>query len=101
MHLLARCLWVVAGLGVFAATSVADARPDVRQLSCQAANALVGQSGEIVMSTGRTTFRRFVRDLGFCARYQSLEPYQAVAADTDACVIRSICVDRKRTGDQR
>ena len=92
---------VVVALAAAAVPSPADARPDVREMSCAAVNDLVDRSGVIVVTTGPSTFQRFVSGLRYCDRYQSLSPFRTAASDTPACVVESICIDPKRTGDQR
>ena len=60
-----------AGLALAAAliagsTVAAHARPDVRDLSCREARALVRDAGAIVMTTGRHTYDRFVSSEAYC-----------------------------------
>ncbi|WP_208988352.1 hypothetical protein [Labrenzia sp. VG12] len=46
--------------------SAQSGRPDTRQLTCTQAQALVKQRGSIVMTTGATTFEKFVADARYC-----------------------------------
>ena len=50
-----------------ASTALAQSgRPDTRQLTCAQAQALVKQRGSVVMTTGATTFDKFVADASYC-----------------------------------
>jgi hypothetical protein len=92
---------LVPALASAAVAPTADARPDTRQLSCAAVNDLVGRSGEIVMTTGPTTFQRFVADKRYCDRYETLLTFETAARDTPQCVVQSVCFNLKHTGGQR
>ncbi|WP_422374747.1 hypothetical protein [Roseibium sp.] len=48
------------------ATSAQSGRPDTRQMTCAQAQALVKQRGSVVMTTGATTFERFIADASYC-----------------------------------
>lgn len=47
-------------------TSAQSGRPDTRQLTCGQAQALVKERGSVVLTTGATTFDKFVADASYC-----------------------------------
>ncbi|WP_460084142.1 hypothetical protein [Roseibium sp. LAB1] len=62
-------LLTFAFLGVFAAVEPATAqagRPDTRSMTCAQAQELVRKSGSIVLTTGPSTFDRFVANGSYC-----------------------------------
>lgn len=57
------------GLGLLVFPPVfahAQARPDVRNMSCGEARSLIRQQGAAVLTTGRHTYDRFVSNERFC-----------------------------------
>ncbi len=46
--------------------SIAEARPDVRSMTCKQLQAFVMKNGAVVMNTGPRTYNRFVYHRGFC-----------------------------------
>jgi hypothetical protein len=74
----------------------AQARTATTTLSCSAAAALVTERGAIVLSTGPTTYDRFVAGGGACDRNQTTEPAYEGTADVQQCFIGYRC--RGRTG---
>jgi hypothetical protein len=74
----------------------AQARTATTTLSCSAAAALVTERGAIVLSTGPTTYDRFVAGGSACDRYQTTEPAYERTADAQQCFIGYRC--RGRTG---
>jgi hypothetical protein len=58
---------LAAGLAVLAAGGPAFARPDTRAMSCVEAQALVGQNGAVVLTTGAHTYNRFVVNGLYCS----------------------------------
>ncbi len=93
MRLSKRIAWVVS-LGVLFLVvqySTSTARPAVYKMSCRQAIELVSKAGAIVLSTGDTTFDRFVRDQGFCDRGKGTTPAWAAAADNPTCAIGYTC----------
>jgi hypothetical protein len=87
-----RCLLLVAlcasGIGP------ADARIDVRTLTCAQARALVQSEGAIVLTTGRYTYDRFVSDHRFCDRDEVTRPRRTPTRDDEACRIGCVCQPR-------
>ena len=53
----------LAGMAI-CATSVADARPDTRAMTCEQTQALIKSHRSVVLTTGRNTYDRYVRRVG-------------------------------------
>jgi hypothetical protein len=74
------------GLSVFiatlAVTSIAGARPNTANMSCEEAAAMVTRSGSIVLSTGVNTYDRFVATNLFCMSGETTEPGLAPTIDS-------------------
>ncbi|MBJ3774124.1 hypothetical protein [Acuticoccus mangrovi] len=85
-------LAVAVTVGALTATAApAAARPDTRTMTCAEANALVRREGQVVMTTGTYTYRRFVANVGYCDRWQGIKPEYAPSRDNPKCVMHSVC----------
>ena len=81
-----------AGMMLFAVgTSGAEARPNTTKMSCKAAAALVASYGAIVLSTGPTTYDRYVSDGGYCNPDEITKPAFVPTADNPQCFIGYYC----------
>lgn len=70
----------------------AQARPDTRQLTCAQAQALVKQRGSVVMTTGPTTFDKFVATSNYCSPdAKMLRPKFAPTKDNKKCAVGNQC----------
>jgi hypothetical protein len=49
---------------LLAATSLADARPDTRAMTCEQIHALIQSRYAVVFTTGKNTYDRYVRQFG-------------------------------------
>jgi hypothetical protein len=58
-----RSIAFLAGMAV-CVTSVADARPDTRAMTCEQTHALIKSHRSAVLTTGRNTYDRYVRQFG-------------------------------------
>lgn len=91
------CALVAICLGLTISLSgdgFAQARPDLRNMTCAQARDIVYQYGAVVMTTGQHTFKRFVIGQGFC-----FYPYVARGAwvatkDSPSCRIGFTCEQR-------
>lgn len=54
----------LAGMAVCCATSVAEARPDTRTMSCEQLQQLIQSRHAVVLTTGPNTYDRYVRQFG-------------------------------------
>ncbi len=57
-------LALIVGTALFATTGTAYARPDTRTMTCEATQRLVRSHHSAVLTTGRNTYDRFVRQFG-------------------------------------
>jgi hypothetical protein len=87
---------VAACLALCAASPcLSQGRPDTTTMSCQAAASLVGARGAIVLSTGPTTYDRYVLDEGFCTRDEITKPAFVPTADNRQCFIGYYCFPKQ------
>jgi len=89
---------IAALLALNIGQSAAQARPDVRAMSCQQAQGLVIQRGAVVMTTGRYTYHRFVSGRRYCDRWQDVRPAYSAAADGAQCQVGWECFTRYPSG---
>ena len=75
-----------------AAPVVAQGRPDTRRMSCDQAQDLVDRHGAIVMTTGRYTYERIVRNRTYCDYDENVWQVYAPTRDEDRCNIGYKCV---------
>jgi hypothetical protein len=89
----------LVGLGVCLALcatnpSVAQERPNTAAMPCRAAAALVSASGAIVLSTGPSTYDRYVNGDRYCQRDEVSMPAFVRSADNPQCFIGYYCISR-------
>ena len=83
---------LIFGLLVAACSyQVAEARPDVRRMTCATAQATVQHYGSIVLTTGQYTYARIVSGLGYCGPQEDTQLITAPTLDSPACRIGYIC----------
>lgn len=91
------CIRAAAGLVALAAWPVdAGARPDARTMRCAEAQSLIERSGAAVVTTGPSTYERFVATAAYCIHGESLRPAWIATADERQCPIGWTCEDRFR-----
>ncbi len=93
------CLPPVAlaiAFSVVASAAFAQARPFTPRLSCSEAAAIVMARGGVVLSTGATTYDRYVRDRSFCQISEVLKPAFVATASNPQCFIGYTCVESSR-----
>jgi hypothetical protein len=78
-------------VSMMCATNVAEARPDVRQMTCKSAAALVKKSGKVVMTTGNHTYDRIMANQSSCS---SARKYLAPTRDNKSCFVGYKCDTR-------
>lgn len=76
--------------------ALAQGRPLTLQMSCNGARQLVASQGAVVLSTGPTTYDRYVGGYGQCVLGETLEPAWVPAADTPQCLVGYRCVERTK-----
>jgi hypothetical protein len=83
-------------LAMFApVAAISASRPDVRNMSCAAAQKLVAQRGGIVLTTGRYTYERFVSGQRFCESALYAHPAFVRTKDRRSCEIGYVCTDSR------
>ena len=77
-------------------SSVAFARPDVANMTCSYAQALVESKGAIVLSTGgQHLYNRFVVHGGYCLMGEVTRPAWVSTRDSGGCLIGYTCEERQ------
>lgn len=72
-------------------------RPSVWRMTCAQAQAVVFQSGSVVMNFTPTTYDRVVSQQNYCLFGEAMVPAYAVARDHPECLVGYTC----RQGDSR
>jgi hypothetical protein len=85
-HGMAVCLALCA-----ASPCLAQARPNTTTMSCKAAAGVVDAQGAVVLSTGPTTYDRYVASKSFCQFDEILRPAFVPTADNPQCFIGYYC----------
>jgi hypothetical protein len=85
----------IASLSV-GSDALAQGRPLTLQMSCYGARELVASQGAVVLSTGPTTYDRYVAAATQCVRGETLDHAWVPTADTAQCLIGYRCVERTR-----
>ena len=71
-------------------------RPDTRQMTCAQAQALVQQRGSVVMTTGPTTFDKFVANASYCLpQTNSVRAKYAPTKDNPKCAVGNRCFQNR------
>lgn len=78
-----------------AASSVA-ARPSTTTMTCGQAAATVAKAGAIVLTTGPTTYERFVATSAKCLQGELTEPATAPTTDSESCPVGYVCKQRQQ-----
>ena len=74
-----------------------SARPDTRKMTCAQAQALVKKRGSVVMTTGPSTFEKFISDARYCVpRTISVRPVFAPTRDNPQCAVGNRCFSNQR-----
>ena len=86
---------LLAVLLVAATPALAQVGPMTPTMTCAQARGLVAAHGAIVLSTGRTTYDRFVAHEGFCQRDEWAAPAWVPTRDTPQCPV-AVCREDER-----
>lgn len=78
-------------LAALMTATVAEARPDLRQMTCAQAQNLVRQHGAVVFTTGRNTYSMFVSNRSYCDWNQELFPQYGPTRDNRKCRVAFEC----------
>ncbi|QDG77120.1 hypothetical protein [Labrenzia sp. PHM005] len=75
----------------FAIATPAEARPDLRKMTCAQAQQLVLQHGAVVFTTGRHTYSMYVSNRSWCDWGQQLFPQYGPTRDNPKCHVAFEC----------
>ncbi|MCK7614141.1 hypothetical protein [Roseibium sediminicola] len=71
-------------------------RPDTRRLTCNEAQQLVQKSGSIVMTTGPSTFEKFVANASYCLpQSNQVRANFAPTKDNPECAVGNRCYQNR------
>ncbi len=74
------------------AAQAQSARPDTRQMTCAQAQSLVKQRGSVVMTTGPSTFDKFIANVSYCLpEANMMRPKFAPTKDNPKCPVGNKC----------
>ncbi|HEY0292317.1 MAG TPA: hypothetical protein VGC51_08260 [Hansschlegelia sp.] len=76
--------------------AAAEARPYAPEMSCRSLAAAVQSEGALVISTGPSTYDRFVSGGRYCERTQETEAAWIPAADEPQCFVGYTCRELQR-----
>lgn len=79
-------VFVVLGL-----SQIAQARPDLRTMTCAQAQQMVLRNGAVVFTTGPYTFSRYVADRRYCSRNETIVPQYGPTRDNPKCFVGYEC----------
>ncbi len=95
MTLLNKSLTVLTvAITLGAAISPAAARPDTRYMSCAAATSIVQANGAVILSTGRFTYDKYVKNHAYCNLNEVLRKAYVPTSDTRRCRIGFVCKNK-------
>ena len=72
-------------------SAIAQQRPSTVDMRCAQAAAIVAARGAVVLSTGGSTYDRFVSDSRYCGFTQTTVPAWVPAIDTPQCFVGYRC----------
>ncbi|AMN53196.1 MULTISPECIES: hypothetical protein [Stappiaceae] len=72
-------------------STAAEARPDLRKMTCAQAQNMVRQHGAVVFTTGQYTYSMFVSNRSYCDRNQVLFTQFGQTRDTPRCPVAFEC----------
>ena len=81
---------VLVAAGALAAAmlpAAAQGRPDARAMSCGEIRAMIDSHGAVVLTTGRHTYDRYVRDTRYCAPPEVAQATTIRTRDAAQCMV--------------
>ena len=79
------------GFAALAIATPAEARPDLRKMTCAQAQQMVLQHGAVVFTTGQHTYSMFVSNLSYCDYNQVLFTQYGQTRDARKCPVAYEC----------
>lgn len=87
---------IVATMLLLIGTPYAQARPDVRNMTCAQAKHMVQANGAVVFTFTNSTYDRVVKNRRYCDRHQDASKSIIVRTlDNNRCYIGKKCVEAK------
>jgi len=74
-------------------------RPDTRTLSCAIVVSLVQSRGAVLLSTGRYTYDKYVKNHAYCNVNEAIKRAFVPTADNNRCNVGYICKEKFRFFD--
>jgi hypothetical protein len=84
----------------FFSTAAFASRPDTRDFSCADAKAIVEQNGAIVLTTGDTTYDRYVANSSYCDSGDKAVSAYVPTLNKSKCNIGYVCRDHESNGTE-
>lgn len=81
----------LAALMAFGVATIAEARPDLRKMTCAQAQNMVRKHGAVVFTTGPHTYDKFVGHRGYCEGLERLFPRYSATRDNPQCFVAYEC----------
>lgn len=92
LFIMALMVCLAASMTFALSAQAQSGRPDTRQMTCKQAQALVKKQGSVVLTTGSSTFERFVAHAGFCeVDENNLRAVYAPTKDSKKCAVGYRC----------
>ncbi|MEJ8476629.1 hypothetical protein [Roseibium algae] len=82
---------VAITLGLLGTIGSAEARPDLRKISCAKAQDMVKRNGDVVFTTGTHTYSLFVSNSSYCDAGQMLFTQYGPTKDNKKCPVAYEC----------
>lgn len=90
-----RFAMIAAMAAALATPALAQGRPDARAMSCGQVHSLIDQRGGVVLTTGRHTYDRYVRDRRFCMMEEIVRQVSIATRDTNRCRVNLCELDTR------
>ena len=82
-----RVLMAAGALAAAMLPAAAQGRPDARTMSCGEVRAMIDARGAVVLTTGRHTYDRYVRDTRYCAPPEIARVTTIATRDAAQCMV--------------
>jgi len=93
-------LIAAASLAVYSGIAQAGGhRPDTRTMTCSTAVSIVQSRGAVILSTGRFTYDKYVKNHAYCNINEAIRRAYVPTADTNRCNVGFVCKDKTIFGD--
>ncbi len=91
---------IVVAISAASATPVlAQARTNITSLTCGQAKSLIDRRGAAVITTGRHTYERYVKNRNFCEIGDRTRRQSVKTKNSNSCFIGFRCITPRSTGN--